>query len=106
VGNAIKFSPQTGEVGVSLTLAAKEAIVAVRDQGIGIPKDRQPHLFERFYRAHADTAHGHEGMGIGLHLSREFVRRHCGRMWFESEEGHGSTFFFSLPLAQGVSAGK
>jgi signal transduction histidine kinase len=103
VGNAIKFSPKGGEIGVSVSVHAGAAVVAVQDQGIGIPAQRQARLFEQFYRAHADAAHQYEGMGIGLHLSREIVRRHGGRMWFESEEGHGSTFYFSLPLAHGAS---
>jgi signal transduction histidine kinase len=74
-----------------------EVRVAVADHGVGIPPDRQARIFERFYTAHGDTAHDYGATGIGLYLAREFVRRHGGRMWFQSQEGIGSTFFFALP---------
>jgi signal transduction histidine kinase len=74
-------------------------VVWVRDHGLGIPADRRARIFERYYRAHAGTPHDYGGLGVGLDLSREIVARHGGRIWFESEEGHGSTFSFSLPLA-------
>jgi signal transduction histidine kinase len=75
-------------------------IVAVRDQGVGIPADRQRHVFERFYRAHAGTAQDYGGLGVGLDLARAIVERHGGRIWFESAPGAGSTFHFSLPAAR------
>jgi signal transduction histidine kinase len=68
----------------------------VRDHGVGIPRDKQDRIFERFYRAHTDTPHDYGGMGVGLYISREIVRQQGGRMWFESEEGGGSKFCFSL----------
>jgi signal transduction histidine kinase len=107
LGNAIKYSPQGGQIDVEMTAgdangtSPADAVITVRDPGIGIPADRQARLFERFYRAHAGTAHDYGGMGIGLHLSRTIVNHHGGRMWFESEVGRGSTFAFSLPLAEG-----
>jgi signal transduction histidine kinase len=97
VSNAVKFSPDGGEVAVQVRPAAAEVVVAVRDQGIGIPVARQGQVFERFYRAHAGTEHDYGGMGIGLHFSREVVERHGGRLWFESAEGAGSTFYVGLP---------
>jgi signal transduction histidine kinase len=107
LGNAIKFSPDGGDIEVRMGVRAREAVVAVRDEGVGVPRDRQARLFEQFYRAHAGTPHDYGGMGIGLHLSREIVTRHGGQMWFASDEGRGSTFSFSLPAAQGgdVDAG-
>jgi len=98
VDNAVKFSPDGGEVQILVARQDGGAVVAVRDHGVGIPRDRQARLFEQFYRAHAGTACDFGGMGIGLHLSRELVVRSGGRMWFESEEGTGSTFSFSVPL--------
>ncbi|MER3405827.1 MAG: PAS domain-containing sensor histidine kinase, partial [Chloroflexota bacterium] len=98
LSNAIKYSPGGGTVWVTAAVQAGEAMISVRDEGIGIPADRQARLFERFYRAHAGTAHDYGGMGIGLHLSREIVVRHGGRMWFASIEGEGSTFSFSVPV--------
>ena len=98
--NALRFSPQGGDVEAALARHEGEAIVSVRDHGLGIPLERQAHIFERFYRAHAGTAHDYGGLGVGLGMSREVVTRHGGRIWFESAPGEGSTFFFSLPLAE------
>ncbi len=98
--NALRFSPQGGDVEAALARQGGEAIVSVRDHGLGIPTDRQSRIFERFYRAHAGTPHDYGGLGVGLGMSREVVTRHGGRIWFESAPGEGSTFFFSLPLAE------
>lgn len=98
VDNAIKYSPFGGNVEVEVAVRGREAVVSVGDQGVGIPKDKQPRIFERFYRAHNDTPYDYGGVGVGLYISREIVCRHGGRMWFESEEGRGSIFRFSLPL--------
>jgi two-component system, OmpR family, phosphate regulon sensor histidine kinase PhoR len=97
--NAIKYSPDGGDIVVTVSRAADRAMVQVRDHGIGIAKDRQPHLFERFYRAHSETYRDYRGIGLGLYISREIVTRHGGELWVESEEGLGSTFSFTLPLA-------
>ncbi len=98
--NAIKFSPGGGTILVSLTTRGSTVVVSVRDEGMGIPRERQGQLFERFYRAHAGLASDRGGMGIGLHLSEQLMQRHGGRLWFESEEGKGSIFSFSLTLAE------
>jgi signal transduction histidine kinase/Na+/proline symporter len=100
VVNAIKFSPASAEIDVTVTRGETEAVVAVQDRGAGIPKDKQARIFECFYRAHTDTAYDYGGLGIGLYLAREIVMRHGGRIWFESEPDRGSTFFFSVPLAK------
>lgn len=97
LSNAVKFSPGGGDVEVEVIRTAHEAIMSVRDHGIGIPRQGQAHIFERFYRAHADTPDDRGGTGLGLYLSNEFIASHGGRMWFESAEGAGSTFSFSLP---------
>ncbi len=97
--NAVRFSPQGGDVEAEIRRGAAEAVVSVRDHGLGIPTERQGRVFERFYRAHAGTTQDYGGLGIGLDASREIVARHGGRIWFESAPGEGSTFSFSLPLA-------
>ena len=96
--NAVKYSPRGGDVEVALSIQGQEAVVSVTDHGVGIPKEKQPHVFERFYRAHAGTPYDFGGMGIGLYISKQIIERHGGRIWFQSEEGKGSTFYFSLPL--------
>jgi PAS domain S-box-containing protein len=98
--NAIRYMPQGGEVAVSVGSREGKATVAVEDHGIGIPKERQARIFTPFFRPHAGTPYRFAaGLGIGLFISREIVARHGGRMWFSSEEGKGSQFCFSLPLA-------
>ena len=101
--NAVKHSPKGGEVRVAVLAEQGEAVVSVKDQGVGIPQEKQEHIFERFYRAHTRTPYDFGGMGTGLYISREIITRHGGRMWFQSEEGKGSTFYFSLPLGGGGS---
>ena len=72
---------------------------AVSDPGLGIPAPEQRRIFEKFYRLDPDMTHGIGGTGLGLYICRELVRRVGGRIWVESQEGHGSTFFVELPLA-------
>ena len=98
--NAVKFSPQGGDVETTVSVRNGEAVVSVEDHGVGIPRERQEHIFERFYRAHAGSLYDYGGMGVGLFISRELVTRHGGKMWFHSEQGKGSTFYFSLPLVE------
>jgi two-component system phosphate regulon sensor histidine kinase PhoR len=96
VHNAIKFSPEGGKIRVSCTVNAEEAIIAVTDDGPGIPSDELPRIFERFYQV--DRAR-RDGTGLGLAIVRHIVRAHGGRAWAESIEGQGATFFISLALA-------
>jgi two-component system, OmpR family, phosphate regulon sensor histidine kinase PhoR len=97
--NGIRFSPAGGPVDVSIESDGVEAIVSVTDRGLGIPRDRQERVFERYYRAHAGMPDDPGGLGVGLDVSRAIIQRHGGRMWFESVLGEGSTFHFSLPMA-------
>lgn len=100
VGNAIKYSPPETAVHVRLDIVeseqGKEVLVAVTDKGSGIAPEQRTRLFQRFYRAGGRRRT--EGLGLGLYLSREFVQMHNGRIWNESTEGSGNTFFFTLPL--------
>jgi PAS domain S-box-containing protein len=96
--NAVRYSPDGGPIEVSVTTRGAEARFSVRDVGVGIPRKKQERIFERFYRAHTDTPHDYGGMGVGLYIAREVIAQHGGRMWFKSEEGHGSEFCFALPL--------
>ncbi|MCC6557831.1 MAG: PAS domain-containing protein [Polyangiaceae bacterium] len=101
--NAVKYSPDGGDIDVTVSVAPagaprREATVSVRDHGVGIPADKHDRIFERFFRAHTDTPHDYGGMGVGLSLARDMIARQGGRIWFESEEGRGSTFHFTVPL--------
>jgi len=100
VGNAMKYSPQGGHVIITIEeeTTAQAMCIGVQDTGIGIPKQQQAQIFGRFMRADNALAWGISGTGLGLYLCRELVERHGGQIWFESEEGAGSTFSVSLPL--------
>jgi PAS domain S-box-containing protein len=107
VGNAVKYSQGTGRVEVRLEPSRDHVRIAVRDEGVGIPHAEQERVFEKFYRL-AGTARAVSGTGLGLYICRELVRRMGGRIWIESGEGIGSTFFVELPLASattGTSSG-
>lgn len=105
--NAVKYSPAGGEVVIDVRAdpVAGEAVVAVHDHGIGIPVGQQAMLFGRFARAENARELGIAGTGLGLYLCRELVERHGGRIWFESTEGQGSTFFVALPLEPSTAEG-
>lgn len=98
ISNAIKYSPNANRVDISITSNDAEAIVHVRDHGIGIAQEHIDRIFERFYRVHGTDNKTFTGMGLGLHISHEIIQRHGGRMWVNSTPGQGSTFSFSLPL--------
>jgi PAS domain S-box-containing protein len=99
VDNAIRYSPPS-DVEINVVPSDKFVVISVRDRGIGIPADQKNRIFELFFRAHAGTPHDVGGLGIGLFLAREITIRHGGAMWFESEEGRGSTFYLRLPRAE------
>lgn len=96
--NAIKYSPEGGEVRILLTDDATGALVRVQDEGIGLPRDSLESIFEPFGRAANATSSQIRGMGLGLYIARRIVRAHGGRLWAESDgEGHGTTMCLWLP---------
>jgi len=99
VGNAIKYTPEGGQVQVKLEVRDQRALVEVADTGIGIAPKDQPHVFEKFYRAADESVQMIPGTGLGLALAREVARLHGGDIFLRSELGKGSTFTVELPLA-------
>ena len=99
VDNAIKYSSPGGRIGVQLVLDTDQLRIAVTDPGPGIPAGERARIFEKFYRLDPHMTQGIGGTGLGLYICRELVRRVGGRIWVESNEGDGSTFFVELPLA-------
>jgi len=98
LSNALKFTPDGGEVGLRLFALDGTAELEVWDTGIGIPADEQPRLFERFFRASSATDAAVPGVGLGLSITRAIVESHGGRLSFTSTEGKGTTFRVQLPL--------
>jgi signal transduction histidine kinase len=98
--NALKYSPSGGEVIVAATRAGDEALISVRDSGIGVPADERERLFLPFYRTTNASAGSPEGLGLGLYISRGIVEGHNGRIWVEAAPEHGSIIKVALPLTK------
>ena len=99
IGNAVKYSPQGGEIVVGARREDGRVRVYVRDEGVGIPEEEQEAIFEPFYRVDSSLRRKAQGAGLGLFLVRAIVRAMGGDIWVESEAGKGSTFYFTLPVA-------
>jgi signal transduction histidine kinase len=104
VSNAVKYSPQGGEIRIGVREQDGQALTWVSDQGIGIPAELLPHIFSKFYRAPETAARKIGGTGLGLAVVRGLVEAHHGTVWVESVPQQGSVFFFTLPFAQCAQA--
>jgi two-component system phosphate regulon sensor histidine kinase PhoR len=98
IENAIKYTESEGHVSVGLSTNDQEALITVKDTGPGIPSQKLPNIFEKFFRAHAPGENEVPGSGLGLSIVKTIVERHNGRIWVESEVNVGSTFTIALPL--------
>ncbi len=103
VDNAVRFTPEGGEVRIEAHRHDGAVEVTVADTGVGIPADALPRLFERFYRVDSARARGDGGTGIGLAIARSVVEAHGGTIRAKSEPGHGSAFTFDLPISWPIS---
>lgn len=92
IGNALKFTPKDGSVWVALEYSGGNVVLSVADTGQGIPKENQSMVFERFYQVDSKLSRSHEGMGIGLSLTKDFVELHGGTISVESGKIDGSVF--------------
>lgn len=99
VTNAIKYSPQKGVVTINAVLNGDEVRVSVKDNGIGIPAHAQASVFERFFRVDGASLQTYPGMGLGLYICSGIIHRHSGTIGVTSDEGAGSTFYFTVPVA-------
>lgn len=97
VSNAIKYTPPNGHVSVTITIEGDKAHVCVEDNGLGIPPEAIPHLFDKFYRVNTLEHRSVEGTGLGLSIVKAIIEQHQGKIWVESQLSKGSKFIFLLP---------
>ena len=97
LNNAIKYSPDGGKITVSMKTTDDQMILSISDQGLGIPKQNLPKIFDRFYRVDRARSRAQGGTGLGLAIAKEIIKQHNGFIWAKSEYGKGSTFTIVLP---------
>lgn len=98
IDNAIRYTPQRGEIEIELKKGEKEILFKIKDSGIGIPEDQKERIFQKFFRAANAMRFVTEGTGLGLFITKNIIEAHGGKIWFESKEGKGTTFYFTLPI--------
>ena len=96
--NAIKYSAESADITITGHREGEQVVLSVRDRGIGIPRDRQPHVFDKFYRVPTGNLHNVKGYGLGLFYVKTMVERHGGTVEVESEPGQGSLFTVKLRM--------
>jgi PAS domain S-box-containing protein len=100
LSNAIKYSPEEGDIEVTVSEENGKVRLSVKDNGIGIPEEHQDKVFDRFYRVD-DNIHNFTGLGIGLYISQQIIRQHHGNVGVKSRPGEGSEFYFTIPIKNG-----
>ncbi len=100
IGNALKFTPQNGKISVTANRVNNTIQIDVKDTGFGIPQDDQEHIFEEFYRVDNTINQEVKGTGLGLTLVKHIIEAHQGKIWVNSKPGEGSTFSFTLKVAE------
>ncbi len=99
IDNAICYSKKGGEINISVEYKENRIYFSIKDSGIGIPKEEQKHIFDKFFRAKNSKEKNKKGIGLGLFIVKSIIEKEKGKVWFQSELGKGTTFFFYLPVA-------
>ncbi len=98
ISNAIKYNKENGKITVKVQKDNRKALISIKDSGIGIPKDEQDRVFEKFYRSKVASIQETGGTGLGLYIAKNIIERSGGKVWFRSVENEGTEFNFSLPI--------
>ena len=98
ISNAIKYSPNAKDIIIQSSIVKNKIEICVQDFGVGISKDKQRKVFDRFFRVSGPGRETYPGLGLGLYISSEIIKRSGGRIWVKSTEGKGSVFYFTLPI--------
>jgi signal transduction histidine kinase len=99
VSNAVKYTQNGGSIGLSITKNPDVVLIAVSDNGYGIPEAQKDRVFQKFFRADNVREKETDGTGLGLYMVKEIVEHSGGKIWFQSQENKGSTFYVSVPLS-------
>jgi len=100
ISNAVKYTPTGGKIECSIKREGDNFLFSVKDSGIGIPEAQQKRIFEKLFRADNAFSHQPDGNGLGLYAAKATIENLGGKIWFESEEGRGTTFFVTVPIKQ------
>lgn len=98
--NAIRYTKGGGEVRMGIKQKGGKVNFEIKDQGVGIPKEEQKYIFEKFFRSRNVLKEETDGSGLGLHIVKRVIELSGGKVWFKSKEGEGTTFYFTVPIAQ------
>jgi len=96
--NAIRYTKEKGKVEINLSQKNNNILFSIKDNGVGVPEKDQKYIFQKFFRSENILRHQTKGSGLGLYISREIVKRAKGKIGFDSKEGKGSTFWFTIPI--------
>jgi two-component system sensor histidine kinase VicK len=99
LSNSVKYTKSGGSISLTTNSKNKNLLITLSDTGIGIPRDQQREIYEKLYRADNAKKMDPDGSGLGLYIVKEIVRYTGGKLWFESDEGNGTTFYIRLPLS-------
>ncbi len=100
VSNAIKYNRPKGTVTISHQLNDNQLVTVIADDGLGIPEDQKEHMFEKFFRVEHEDRKSVTGTGLGMYITKQYIEQMQGKLWYESTHGHGTKFYFSLPVAK------